>query len=148
MFPIDERTIQQAKEAAITMIPVEKIGRSIQFDYQKKKFLFTNGKANEVTQEDAVKQWLELMCRTLPDRYAVYMDTGFGVETDQIIGYKTLPKGFIYSEMQRQIKENAVLSKCITSIINFSANAEGKKLNIYFTAVLYHGGEVDVDVTI
>lgn len=110
--------------------------------------MFTNGKAEEVTQEEAVKQWLELMCRTLPERHPVYFETGFGIETDKIIGYKALPKGFIYSEIQRQIRENVVLSRCISNIINFSAAAENDRLNIYFTAILYTGEGVTVDVNV
>ena len=148
MFPIDERTIEQAQQAASKMVPVQEVGRSIKFDYEKRAFVFTNGKAEEVTQEEAVKQWLELMCRTLPERYPVYFETGFGIETDKIVGYKALPKGFIYSEIQRQIKENVVLSRCISNIINFSAVAENGRLNIYFTAILYTGEEVTVDVNV
>lgn len=35
MFPIDERTIEQAQQAASKMVPVQEVGRSIKFDYKK-----------------------------------------------------------------------------------------------------------------
>ncbi len=148
MFPIENKTIEEAAAAVIRPRPVEEIGRSIKFDYDKREFIFLNGVAEEVTQVEAVKQWLELMCRTLPDKYAVYGNSGFGIETDEIIGYKTLPKGFLYSEIQRQIKENAKIPRCIKSIINFSAENVGGELNIYFTAVLYTGEEVNINANI
>lgn len=148
MFPIENKTIEEAAAAVIRPRPVEEIGRSIKFDYDKREFIFLNGVAEEVTQVEAVKQWLELMCRTLPDKYAVYGNSGFGIETDEIIGYKTLPKGFLYSEIQRQIKENAKISRCIKSIINFSAENVDGELNIYFTAVLYTGEEVNINANI
>ena len=148
MFPIENKTIEEAAAAVIRPRPVEEIGRSIKFDYDKREFIFLNGVAEEVTQVEAVKQWLELMCRTLPDKYAVYGNSGFGIETDEIIGYKTLPKGFLYSEIQRQIKENAKIPRCIKSISNFSAENVGGELNIYFTAVLYTGEEVNINANI
>lgn len=148
MFPIENKTIQDAVKAAIKPVLVADIGRSIKFDYKKRQFIFTNGVAEEVYQTEAVKQWLELMCRTLPNKYAVYGDSGFGIETDEIIGYKTLPKGFLYSEIQRQIKENSKMPRCIKSIINFSAENVDGELNIYFTAVLYTGEEVNINVNI
>lgn len=148
MFPVDEKTIEQAEQTVAKMVPVSEIGRSLKFDYQKGEFLFQNGKAEEVTQEEAIKQWLELMCRTLPERYAVYTDTGFGVETDRIVGYKMLPKGFIYSEIKRQIEENAALSRSITAIINFSAEVKGRELHINFTAVLLGGQEVTINASV
>ena len=148
MFPIENKTIEEAAAAVIRPRPVEEIGRSIKFDYDKREFIFLNGVAEEVTQVEAVKQWLELMCRTLPDKYAVYGNSGFGIETDEIIGYKTLPKGFLYSEIQRQIKENAKIPRCIKSIINFSAKNVDGELNIYFTAVLYTGEEVNINANI
>lgn len=148
MFPIENKTIEEAAAAVIRPLPVEEIGRSIKFDYDKREFIFLNGVAEEVTQVEAVKQWLELMCRTLPDKYAVYGNSDFGIETDEIIGYKTLPKGFLYSEIQRQIKENAKIPRCIKSIINFSAENVDGELNIYFTAVLYTGEEVNISANI
>ena len=148
MFPIENKTIEEAAAAVIRPRSVEEIGRSIKFDYDKREFIFLNGVAEEVTQVEAVKQWLELMCRTLPDKYAVYGNSGFGIETDEIIGYKTLPKGFLYSEIQRQIKENAKIPRCIKSIINFSAENVDGELNIYFTAVLYTGEEVNINANI
>lgn len=148
MFPIDEKTIKQAEQSIAKMIPVNEIGRSIRFDYGKMEFVFSNGKAEEVTKEEAIKQWLELLCRTLPDRYPVYFDSGFGIETDRIIGYKALPKGFIYSEIKRQIEENAVMSRSITSITNFSAEMYDRSLHISFTAVLFNGEGVEVDVKV
>ena len=148
MFPIENKTIEEAAAAVIRPRPVEEIGRSIKFDYDKREFIFLNGVAEEVTQVEAAKQWLELMCRTLPDKYAVYGNSCFGIETDEIIGYKTLPKGFLYSEIQRQIKENAKIPRCIKSIINFSAENVDGELNIYFTAVLYTGEEVNINANI
>lgn len=56
MFPIENKTIEEAAAAVIRPRPVEEIGRSIKFDYDKREFIFLNGVAEEVTQVEAVKQ--------------------------------------------------------------------------------------------
>jgi len=146
MFPITNKEIEAAEKAAVKKKEVKDIGRSMKFDFEKRQFVFTNGQAEEITQTEAVKQWLETMCRTLPNKYPVYFDSGFGIETDKLIGYKALPKGFIYSEINRQIKENAEIVGCINSITNFSAENTNGVLTISFTAVLNNGEGVDVIV--
>ena len=137
MFPVTTNTAAQQQAEAAQPLAVGNIGRSIKFDYEKNKFVFENGQAQEIRQIEAVKQWLELMCRTLPD---------FGVQTDLIRSYKVLPVGFIYSEIKRQIEENSGITRCIKSIINFKAENNNGILNIYFTAVLTDGNEVDINV--
>ena len=146
MFPITTNTDAQQQAEAVQPLAVEDIGRSIKFDYEKNKFIFENGQAQEIKQTEAVKQWLELMCRTLPDKFKVYNDTGFGIQSNLIRSYKVLPVGFVYSEIKRQIEENSQLTRCIKSIINFKAENNNGILNIYFTAVLTNGNEVDINV--
>ena len=69
--------------------------------------------------------------------------------TDQEIRLRWTGPGPENSEIQRQIRENVVLSRCISNIINFSAAAGNGRLNIYFTAILYNTGEgVTVDVNV
>lgn len=146
MFPIESKTEKNSVLNNNNECNASDIGRSLQFDYENKRFIFKDGVAEEIKGEKAVKQWLELMCRTLPNKYPIYADSGFGINTDEIIGYKALPKGFIYSELQREIKENVVLARCIKNIINFSAENVDGLLKIKFTAVLNNDEEVDIDV--
>lgn len=144
MFPIDETGL-----AADTQTEEEKaaVGRSFVFDYDTKSFKITDGAVNECTGVTAVKQWIELLIRTLPGKYAVY-DNDFGVSTDELIGYKSVPIGFIYSELKREIEDGLMLNPSIDSMDNFTAIRDNGVLTVSFTVYLKDGasGEVSVNV--
>jgi hypothetical protein len=144
MFPIDESNFTidtQTEEEKAT------VGRSFAFDYTDKKFEITDGAVDEPTSIEAVKQWVELLIRTKPGKYPIYGDS-FGVSTDELIGYKSVPIGFIYSELKREIQEGLALNPSIDSMSNYSASRDNGVLTINFTVNLKDGasGEMSVNV--
>lgn len=118
------------------------IGASFSFDDAAGKFTLIDGSPKEITGTEAVKEWLKLFVRTIPGKYAVYGDTGFGVDTTLLIGKKSLPSGAILSELKRQITEGAALCPVISSVTDFSLNGS----TISFTVVLASGEEDEVSV--
>ncbi|MBQ8919433.1 MAG: DUF2634 domain-containing protein [Acidaminococcaceae bacterium] len=86
-----------------------KVGRSFAFDYDKKEFVFTDGVNEELTQLDAIKQWIRLFISTKVNAYKIYTET-FGVDTEDLVGWR-LPRTVIVSEIKRRITEG-ILNKC------------------------------------
>lgn len=144
MYPIDETELNIEVE---TEEKTARIERSLRFDYETKNFNIVDGALAECTGVEAVKQWVELLIRTNPGKYAIY-DENFGVSTDELIGYKSIPLGFIYSELKREIQEGLAKNPAIDSIDNYSATRENGALTISFTVYLKDGasGEVRVNV--
>ena len=79
---------------------------SFVFDYKTGKFLMEDGSPKPITGVDAIRQWLELFCRTQRNKYLVYSED-FGTSAVSLIGKKA-PKGLILSEFKREIQEGAL----------------------------------------
>lgn len=118
------------------------IGTSFSFDDSSGIFPLVDGSPTLISGTEAVKQWLNLLVRTIPDKYAIYGDTGFGVDTTLLIGKKTLPSGAVLSELKRQITEGAALCPAIDSVSDFSIDGS----TITFTVALSGGEEDEVSV--
>lgn len=85
------------------------VGRSFAFDYQKKCFVFADGKNITPTQVGAIQQWIELFIRTRSDKFPIY-SAGFGVRLDDLLGYR-LPRSYVLAEIKRRIVDG-ILNGC------------------------------------
>lgn len=115
---------------------------SFSFDDAASKFTLVDGSPKVITGTAAVKEWLKLLVRTTPGKYAVYGDTAFGVDTTLLIGKKSLPSGAVLSELKRQITEGAMLCPAIGSVSDFSIDGS----TITFSVALKSGEEGEVSV--
>lgn len=132
MFPVfDFDTTIQAEEKGQDI----KIGKSFVFDFKSKRFNVVAGKVKETTEEEAIRQWIELLLRTSVDKYKVYEGTGFGTNIDKLVGYKSM-RGFVESEMKREISEKIIMNRAIERIENFKTDFEGSMLEVSFTTIL------------
>lgn len=132
MFPVfDFDTTIQAEEKWQDI----KIGKSFVFDFKSKRFNVVAGKVKETTEEEAIRQWIELLLRTSIDKYKVYKGTGFGTNIDKLVGYKSM-RGFVESEMKREISEKIIMNRAIERIENFKTDLEGSMIEVSFTAIL------------
>lgn len=132
MFPVfDFDTTIQAEEKGQDI----KIGKSFVFDFKSKRFNVVAGKVKETTEEEAIRQWIELLLRTAIDKYKVYERTGFGTNIDKLVGYKSM-RGFVESEMKREISEKIIMNRAIERIENFKTDFEGSMLEVSFTTIL------------
>ena len=144
MFPIADDSVQLNENNENQ----GELGKSLSFDYETKSFVLIDGSPQtEQTAEEKVKQWLELLCRTVPDKYACHIGTGFGVDTDGIMGTKA-PNGFKTSEIQREISESCRLCPAISGVSNFSFKGSGDKFNVSFTVTMAAGGTMEAEVII
>ena len=135
----------QATSAAETLEQAStEVKTSFSFDDAASKFTLIDGSPEVITGTTAVKEWLKLLVRTIPGKYAVYGDTAFGVDTTLLIGKKSLPSGAVLSELKRQITDGALLCPAIESVSDFSIDGS----TITFTVALKsgEGGEVSVEL--
>ena len=107
-----------------------------------------NGPPKESTELESIRQWLKLMCLTGLDKYSIYRDTTFGTSAENFLNYRALPRGYISSEIQREIEEACELNPAIEYVDNFVISRWDRYLSVAFTAHLVHGEllEVRVDV--
>lgn len=130
MFPVFDTTIKAEEKGQYI-----KIGKSFVFDFKSKRFNVVAGKVKETTEEEAIRQWIELLLRTAIDKYKVYEGTGFGTNIDKLVGYKSM-RGFVESEMKREISEKIIMNRAIERIENFKTDFEGSMLEVSFTTIL------------
>nr|DAP53607.1 MAG TPA: Protein of unknown function (DUF2634) [Caudoviricetes sp.] len=145
MFPTDinlEKIIkneesEQAKE-------LSHIGRSFLFDFSTGQHTIIDGAVIECDELTAIRQWLELMCRTALEKYHVYQGEAFGTSAEKFIGHRTLPQGFVASELEREISESVKLNPAIDRAGNFSVERQPHGMRVAFTAYLKNGELLEV----
>lgn len=114
--------------------PTEKpLGKVFKFDFDNNKHVIEDGKLVEVSQIEAVKQFVSWTLKTIIKKFEIYDET-YGMEYS-FIGNKNLPLGFINSELQRQIKEQLIAHQLINDIEAFRTEREGSFLKIYFNII-------------
>lgn len=134
MFPKDELTLQVATVTDTTF------KKCFVFDYDKNKFVFTDGKIEQIDSIGAVKQWLTLFFKTYRDGALVYKGTAFGQSIRRLKGRKSIETGgFDEAEVEREIKEGVLLCSAIESIRSFNLTKDGKSLVVAVDVVLYDG---------
>lgn len=146
MFPTDINLEEVIKEAESE--PAEnssRIGRSFLFNFETGQHQIVDGAVKECDELTAIKQWLELMVKTALDKFLVYKNTGFGTSAEKFIGRRTLPKSFVASELEREIKESCLLNPAIERADDFSVTRTTRGMQIAFTAYLVNGELVEVN---
>lgn len=145
MFPTDinlEELIEEAENE-----PVEnsnRIGRSFLFNFETGQHQIIDGAVIECDELTAIRQWLELMCRTALEKYHVYQGEAFGTSAEKFIGHRTLPQGFVASELEREISESVKLNPAIDRAGNFSVERQPHGMRVAFTAYLKNGELLEV----
>lgn len=125
------------------------VGRSFVFDYITGQHMIVDGKPKETTQLKAIEQWLELLLRTKIGKYIVYKDTSFGTTWENYISFRQLPKGYIESELEREIQESCQkYCPAVEKVSNFSAERLTDGLKVSFTAVLTNKEVLEVRVDV
>lgn len=146
MFPTDinlETEIETAEKEQEAIS--SRIGRSFLFNFETGQHQIVDGAVTECSELTAIKQWLELMVKTALDKFQVYQNTGFGTSAEKFIGRRTLPKGFVASELEREIKESCLLNPAIERAADFKITRTVRGMEIAFTAYLANGELLEVN---
>lgn len=133
MFPQFEVTTQDV-ESIESAESTRDIGKVFQFDFDNNKYVVENGKLVQISKIEAVKQFIRWTLKTQIRKFKIY-DADYGIDRDTFIGQKTLPTGFINSELKRQIDEQLVKHPYITRIENFSHTRASNNLFIEFDVI-------------
>ncbi|WP_027399088.1 DUF2634 domain-containing protein [Anaerovorax odorimutans] len=115
------------------------LGRVFIMDFNNGKAIvrMENGKPVEAkTIKEKVQTYIKVLLNTQYEKYRVYKDTGFGMTYFNYLGYRDLDKGFIHSELKREITEKIKALDVISDVIDFSAHILGTTLNVVLTVNL------------
>lgn len=116
-----------------------KLGKAFKFDFQTGQHVLVDGKLIECDFKENIKQFIQTVLRTKLDIFKVYIEDeqeNFGLSIYNYIGQKVLQKGFIFSELKREITEQLLNHIFIKEVNNFNFYFENAILNISFDCYL------------
>lgn len=142
MFPSLNPTLELQLQNMNTKEEIKKLGRSIAFDFDKKQFVFKDGKAVETAEIESLEYWIKLCLQTYKDKFNVYKDTGFGVNTEDIVNKKL--DAFYISELQREIIEGLKKSRYIKDVTRINLSQEKRILTIHVIVKLHDNSIIEV----
>lgn len=90
------------------------LGVSFAFDWKAGHCEMAAGSPVEISGTRAAQAWLQQVLRTKRERYSIY-PTDFGAPAQTLVGQK-YPKGFLLSELRRQLAESAAYCPAIQDV--------------------------------
>ena len=90
------------------------LGVSFAFDWKAGHYEMAAGSPVEISGTRAAQTWLQQVLRTKRERYSIY-PTNFGAPAQTLVGQK-YPKGFLLSELRRQLAESAAYCPAIQDV--------------------------------
>ncbi|MEI3162931.1 MAG: DUF2634 domain-containing protein [Lachnospirales bacterium] len=123
----------------------ETVGCDFAFDYESGQHLLTNGSLEECSNIQGIKQFIQNVLRTKLNAYRVYIDgeiDNFGISIYNYLGQRTLPLGYLNSELKREVTEQLLKHTQISSVSNWQGKRERQGLSISFTVTLVDGTEI------
>ena len=128
----------------------EETGVDFLFDYETGQHITENSLLTECTTLESVKQYIQNVLRTQANAYDVYIqgeNDVFGISVYEYIGTRTLPAGYINSELKREVTENLLKHPLIARVSNWVGKRERRGLNISFTVTLTDGNIIEESLT-
>lgn len=134
-------------------VSAETIGRVPEFLFDESgrsgRFSVIDGALVERTGTEAVKQWFELMLRQKPGAIPIYrMEDTSQPGVDTTLLERRLTQGFVYSEIERNVRETAAFCPAVRAVDSFQFERLHRSLRVRFTARLYTEETVEVSVNV
>lgn len=126
-------------EETNTTAAAEETGVDFLFDYSTGQHPMENGLPSKQSIFLGVKQYVENVLRTPANSYKVYTKdetVSFGISVYQYIGERSLPMGYLNSELKREVTENLLRHPLITEVKDWVGKRERRGLSISFSIVL------------
>lgn len=123
-------------------VETEEIGCDFLFDYNTGQHLMENAVLVECNRVESIKQFIQNVLRTQANVYGVYVQDEtdvFGISIYEHLGSRTLPTGYLNSELKREVTENLLKHPLITSVTDWKGEVEKRTLHISFTTTLTDG---------
>lgn len=112
------------------------------FDYSTGQHLIKNAVLVECSTLQGIQQFIQNVLRTKINTYKVYTEgetEAFGISIYDYIGHRTLPMGYINSELKREVTEQLLKHPLIVEVKDWKGTREKRGLHISFTTVLADG---------
>lgn len=113
--------------------------KTLSFDFENNEFNLLGNKPVMVSDFEALKVWINKILRTEIMRFAVYDDTEYGVQIEDLIIGKNFDRDFAESELRREIEAVLMKNTEIKGISDFNVSAERDILKVSFTVKTIYG---------
>ena len=113
--------------------------KTLSFDFENNEFNLLGNKPVMVSDFEALKVWINKILRTEIMRFAVYDDTEYGVQLEDLIIGKNFDRDFAESELRREIEAVLMKNTEIKGISDFNVSAERDILKVNFTVKTIYG---------
>lgn len=123
----------------------EEVGTDFLFDYDTGQHIMKNAVLVECTAIQGVQQFIQNVLRTKINSYKVYTEgetETFGISIYDYLGKRTLPLGYLNSELKREVTEQLLKHPLIVSVTDWKGTREKLGLHISFTVTLIDGTEI------
>lgn len=110
--------------------------QTLLFDFAAGDFVYVDGNPVVVSETEAIKVWLQKTFKTQKDRFEVYNGTSYGINYEDLIGYRV---DFIRMELEREIRDVVKTNPSISSVSNFVITQDDATLIVSFTINLVSG---------
>jgi hypothetical protein len=120
----------------------EETGIDFLFDYNTGQHIIKNCVLSECSKLQTVQQYIQNVLRTKANLYKVYTKGEadvFGISVYDYIGTRTLPDGYLNSELKREVTELLLKHPLISEVKDWSGKRNKRGLEISFTTVLTDG---------
>lgn len=138
-------------ESSSTENENEDTGVDFSFDYSTGQHIMTGFKLKECNQLESVRQYIQNVLKTPANTYKDYTkgETDvFGISIYDYIGTKTLPLGYVNSELKREVTELLLKHPLISDVVDWKSERVKRGLNISFTTVLTDNSLIEVSENI
>jgi hypothetical protein len=129
-------------ETTVTENDTEETGVDFLFDYNTGQHLIKGAVLKECSELQTVQQYIQNVLRTKANLYKVYVrneDDVFGISVYDYIGTRTLPDGYLNSELKREVTELLLKHPLISDVTDWSGKKNKRGLDISFTTILTDG---------
>lgn len=120
----------------------EEVGTDFLFNYETGQHILKNGTLEECSEVESIKQFIQNVLRTQANIYDIYItgetDT-FGISIYKYLGTRTLPMGYLNSELKREVTQQLLRHPKISSVTGWQGKRERQGLAISFNVILVDG---------
>ena len=120
----------------------EEVGTDFLFDYETGQHTLKNGTLEECSEVESIKQFIQNVLRTQANIYDIYI-TGeadiFGISIYKYLGTRTLPMGYLNSELKREVTQQLLRHPKVSSVTGWQGKRERQGLAISFNVILVDG---------
>lgn len=120
-------------------------GKSFLFDFETGDFIIKDGKMQSLSDEEALKMWIQKVLKTTKSKFKIYDDTDYGIANLKELITSDFPFAFIKAEVEKEIIETLLKNSNIKSVNGFEFIRDKRILNVSFTVNSTYG-EIEQEV--